>query len=70
MKDYFRFYKVNQLFNGFCVLAVKSQFIITDLTCNSHMQVNLKRVCPFWQDGSRCSMRYCQVESCNEVSIT
>lgn len=32
-------------------------------------KVNLKRVCPFWKDGSRCSMRYCQVESCNEESV-
>ncbi|XKL61662.1 hypothetical protein PGB90_001495 [Kerria lacca] len=32
-------------------------------------KVNLKKSCPFWKDGSRCDMRYCQVESCNEELV-
>ncbi|GJQ68254.1 Ero1L [Trypoxylus dichotomus] len=32
-------------------------------------KVNLKRECPFWADDSRCSIRYCHVETCQEDII-
>lgn len=32
-------------------------------------KVNLKRNCPFWTDDSRCAMRYCHVEACEENSL-
>ncbi|KAL1488935.1 hypothetical protein ABEB36_014721 [Hypothenemus hampei] len=32
-------------------------------------KVNLKRPCPFWSDDSRCAMRYCHVEYCEENAI-
>ncbi|KAJ8910801.1 hypothetical protein NQ315_014509 [Exocentrus adspersus] len=32
-------------------------------------KVNLKRPCPFWVDDSRCAMRFCHVESCEEDEI-
>ncbi|XP_018577232.1 ero1-like protein isoform X2 [Anoplophora glabripennis] len=32
-------------------------------------KVNLKRPCPFWTDDSRCAIRYCHVESCEEDDI-
>lgn len=32
-------------------------------------KVNLKRSCPFWTDDSRCAIRYCHVESCEEEEI-
>lgn len=32
-------------------------------------KVNLKRPCPFWADDSRCAMRYCHVEYCEETAI-
>lgn len=31
--------------------------------------MNLKRPCPFWTDDSRCAIRYCHVESCEEGNI-
>lgn len=34
-----------------------------------YFQVNLKKECPFWKDDSKCAMRYCHVESCEENSI-
>lgn len=32
-------------------------------------KVNLKQECPFWPDDSRCAIRFCQVENCEEQSI-
>lgn len=32
-------------------------------------RVNLHRDCPFWPDDSKCAMRFCQVENCEEKSI-
>ncbi|XP_044256756.1 ero1-like protein isoform X1 [Tribolium madens] len=32
-------------------------------------KVNLRRPCPFWSDDSRCSMRYCHVEACEDKDI-
>ncbi|KAM8710788.1 hypothetical protein ACLKA7_017423 [Drosophila subpalustris] len=32
-------------------------------------KVNLKQDCPFWPDDSRCAMRFCQVENCEEKAI-
>lgn len=34
-----------------------------------YFKVNLKRECPFWTDDSRCAMRFCHVESCEENEI-
>ncbi|XP_063929360.1 ero1-like protein [Zophobas morio] len=32
-------------------------------------KVNLRRPCPFWSDDSRCAIRYCHVETCEEEDI-
>lgn len=32
-------------------------------------KVNLKQDCPFWPDDSRCAIRFCQVENCEEQAI-
>ncbi|XP_022915530.1 ero1-like protein [Onthophagus taurus] len=32
-------------------------------------KVNLKKNCPFWIDDSRCAIRYCHVETCDEDLI-
>jgi len=32
-------------------------------------KVNLRQECPFWPDDSRCAIRFCQVENCEEQSI-
>lgn len=32
-------------------------------------KVNLKQECPFWPDDSRCAIRFCQVENCEEQAI-
>ncbi|XP_034253391.1 ero1-like protein isoform X1 [Thrips palmi] len=32
-------------------------------------KVNLKRDCPFWTDDSRCAIRYCNVQACQEEDI-
>jgi len=32
-------------------------------------KVNLRQECPFWPDDSRCAMRFCQVENCEEQAI-
>ncbi|KRT79929.1 hypothetical protein AMK59_7093 [Oryctes borbonicus] len=32
-------------------------------------KVNLKKECPFWADDSRCAIRYCHVETCQEDII-
>lgn len=32
-------------------------------------RVNLNRDCPFWPDDSKCAMRFCQVQNCEEKSI-
>lgn len=32
-------------------------------------KVNLKLECPFWPDDSRCAIRFCQVENCEEQAI-
>ncbi|KAI8116965.1 Ero1-like protein [Lucilia cuprina] len=32
-------------------------------------RVNLHRDCPFWPDDSKCAMRFCQVQNCEEKSI-
>lgn len=32
-------------------------------------KVNLKHDCPFWTDDSRCAMKYCHVEACQEEDI-
>jgi ERO1-like protein alpha len=32
-------------------------------------KVNLRRPCPFWSDDSRCAMRYCHVEACEDKDI-
>ena len=32
-------------------------------------KVNLKQECPFWPDDSKCAMRFCQVENCEEGNI-
>lgn len=32
-------------------------------------KVNLNRDCPFWPDDSKCAMRFCQVENCEEQTI-
>ncbi|TMW39956.1 hypothetical protein DOY81_014965, partial [Sarcophaga bullata] len=32
-------------------------------------KVNLHRDCPFWPDDSKCAMRFCQVQNCEEKSI-
>lgn len=32
-------------------------------------KVNLKRDCPFWPDDSRCAIRYCRVEPCQDDDI-
>lgn len=32
-------------------------------------KVNLKRDCPFWSDDSRCAIRFCHVETCNDADI-
>lgn len=34
-----------------------------------YFQVNLKKECPFWKDNSKCAMRYCHIESCEERNI-
>lgn len=34
-----------------------------------YFQVNLKKECPFWVDDSKCAMKYCHVESCEEGDI-
>lgn len=32
-------------------------------------RVNLKQDCPFWTDDSRCAMRYCHIETCDDHDI-
>ncbi|KAK4871679.1 hypothetical protein RN001_015803 [Aquatica leii] len=32
-------------------------------------KVNLKHMCPFWADDSKCAMKYCHVEACHESDI-
>lgn len=32
-------------------------------------KVNLHRECPFWPDDSKCAIRFCQVQNCEEQSI-
>ncbi|XP_015511150.1 ero1-like protein [Neodiprion pinetum] len=32
-------------------------------------KVNLKQECPFWSDDSRCAIRYCHVEPCQDEDI-
>lgn len=32
-------------------------------------KVNLKQECPFWKDDSRCAIRYCHIEACQEEDI-
>ncbi|KAG5894484.1 hypothetical protein JTB14_032512 [Gonioctena quinquepunctata] len=32
-------------------------------------KVNLKRPCPFWEDDSKCAMRFCHVEACSADEI-
>ena len=32
-------------------------------------QVNLDRTCPFWADDSRCSLKDCHVDQCEEVLL-
>lgn len=34
-----------------------------------YFQVNLQKECPFWKDDSKCAMRYCHIESCEEGDI-
>uniref|UniRef100_U5EX41 Putative endoplasmic reticulum oxidoreductin-1-like protein n=1 Tax=Corethrella appendiculata TaxID=1370023 RepID=U5EX41_9DIPT len=34
-----------------------------------YYKVNLRRQCPFWADDSKCAMRFCHVEYCEENSI-
>lgn len=34
-----------------------------------YFKVNLKTKCPFWHDDSKCSMRYCSVQSCQEDQV-
>ncbi|KAK3885301.1 hypothetical protein Pcinc_010466 [Petrolisthes cinctipes] len=32
-----------------------------------YWKVNLNKKCPFWEDDSRCAIRYCSVKPCTEV---
>ena len=32
-------------------------------------KVNLKQECPFWADDSKCAMRYCHVQPCQDADI-
>lgn len=32
-------------------------------------KVNLKAKCPFWDDDSRCAIKYCHVEACEDSDI-
>ncbi|XP_039965693.1 ero1-like protein [Bactrocera tryoni] len=32
-------------------------------------KVNLKNTCPFWPDDSKCAIRFCQVQNCDEEHI-
>ncbi|KAL3274661.1 hypothetical protein HHI36_016041 [Cryptolaemus montrouzieri] len=34
-----------------------------------YFKVNLKKKCPFWEDDSKCSMRYCSVQSCQKDDV-
>lgn len=34
-----------------------------------YFKVNLKRKCPFWNDDSKCAMRFCHVQPCQENEI-
>ncbi|KAK9883372.1 hypothetical protein WA026_001544 [Henosepilachna vigintioctopunctata] len=34
-----------------------------------YFKVNLKKKCPFWEDDSRCAIRYCSVQSCQADDI-
>lgn len=34
-----------------------------------YFQVNLQKECPFWKDDSKCAMRYCHIQSCEEGDI-
>ncbi|XP_045476396.1 ero1-like protein [Harmonia axyridis] len=34
-----------------------------------YFRVNLRKKCPFWHDDSKCSMRYCSVQSCQEDEV-
>lgn len=34
-----------------------------------YYKVNLKRKCPFWSDDSKCAIRYCHVERCDENNV-
>lgn len=31
-------------------------------------KVNLNHECPFWTDDSKCAIRYCHVQPCQDVS--
>ena len=33
------------------------------------IQVNLNKGCPFWVDDSKCAMKNCHVDVCNEVCL-
>lgn len=32
-----------------------------------YWKVNLKKVCPFWEDDSKCAIRFCSVQPCTDV---
>lgn len=32
-------------------------------------KVNLRQECPFWADDSKCAMRFCHVQSCEDKDI-
>lgn len=34
-----------------------------------YYKVNLAKECPFWVDDSKCAMRFCHVEHCEEKDI-
>lgn len=34
-----------------------------------YYKVNLMKECPFWVDDSKCAMRFCHVEQCEEKDI-
>lgn len=34
-----------------------------------YYQINLQQECPFWVDDSKCAMKFCQLEACEEKNI-
>lgn len=54
-------------FNNAKIFPRLQSLLVTDYF--RFYKVNLKRDCPFWSDDSRCAIRFCHVEPCDDNDI-